>query len=46
VAMPDGSRVARASAEAAGGDWRSLADGLVDRLRAQDADGIIAASRR
>ncbi len=45
VAMPDGSRFARASAEAPGSDWQSLADDLVGRLRAQDADGIIAASR-
>ncbi len=45
VAMPDGSRFARARAEVPGGDWQSLADDLVDRLLAQGAGGIIVASR-
>ncbi|MBN1491862.1 MAG: hydroxymethylbilane synthase [Phycisphaerae bacterium] len=43
VALPDGSKHARTTAEA--DEWRSLADAIVADLRRQDADAIIAASR-
>jgi len=46
VAMPDGSRLARAGAETALGEWQLLAEILVQDLRRQGADAIIAASRR
>ena len=45
VAMPDGSRFARAAADAALEDWAALADDLVEQLRRQGAEEIIAASR-
>jgi hydroxymethylbilane synthase len=45
VAMPDGSKFVRASAETPDSDWQSLADDLVEQLRRQGAEDIIAASR-
>lgn len=45
VLTPDASRVARASARRDDADWAALADELVEELRRQDADDIIAASR-
>ncbi len=44
--MPDGSKLAKAAAETEPGDWQQLADTLVEDLRRQDADAIIAASRQ
>ena len=46
VAMPDGSRAARAEADAPAGDWRQLGDALVDQLCARQAAEIIDASRQ
>lgn len=45
VAMPDGSRLVRATATAPAGDWQTLADDMVAQLRRQGAADIIEASR-
>ena len=46
VALPDGSKFAKATADTPDDDWQGLADDLVRQLRRQDADAIIDASRR